>query len=112
MLGKVVIGGAGRYASPMADTPKTSETSLQIQIDDAVSHGQYVNMALINHTDTEFTLDLVHVQPHQPVAKVRSRVILHPKHAKRLMLALQQSVNVYEARFGPVSVSDDGSSVN
>lgn len=96
----------------MADTPKAPEQTLQIQMDETVANGQYVNMALVNHTDTEFTLDLVHVQPHQPVAKVRSRVILHPKHLKRLMMALQQSVNVYESRFGPISVSDDGHSVN
>jgi len=42
----------------MAD-PKLPETALQIHIDDAVADGVYVNMALVNHTDAEFTLDFV-----------------------------------------------------
>ena len=96
----------------MADTPKTPEGSLQIQLDDDVANGQYVNMALVNHTETEFTLDFVYVPPHQPRAKIRSRVILNPKHLKRLLVAMQQSVNTYEARFGPLSVSEDGNPVN
>jgi hypothetical protein len=96
----------------MADSSKTPENSLQIQVDDDVANGQYVNMALVNHTETEFTLDFVYVQPHQPRAKVRSRIILNPKHLKRLALAMQESVRVYEARFGPIVLVDEGSSVN
>lgn len=96
----------------MADAPKPPETQLQIQVDDDVANGQYVNMALVNHTETEFTLDFVYVQPHQPRAKVRSRIILNPKHLKRLALAMQESVRVYEARFGPITLADEGSAVN
>lgn len=75
---------------------------LQIQIDEDVANGQYVNMALVNHTDAEFTLDFVYVQPQQPKAKVRSRIITSPKHMKRLLLAMQENVERYEARFGPI----------
>ncbi len=96
----------------MADAPKPPDNSLQIQVDDDVANGQYVNMALVNHTETEFTLDFVYVQPHQPRAKIRSRVILNPKHLKRLLMAMQQSVNAYEARFGTITFSDDGGTVN
>jgi hypothetical protein len=96
----------------MSDAPKTPDASLQIQLDDDVANGQYVNMALVNYTETEFTLDFIHVQPHQPRAKVRSRVILNPKHLKRLLVALQQAVGSYEARYGPLVMSDDGSSMN
>ena len=102
----------GRYAPPMADSSKPPESSLQIQVDDDVANGQYVNMALVNHTETEFTLDFVYVQPHPQRAKVRSRVILNPKHLKRLALAMQESVKVYEARFGPITLADEGHSVN
>ncbi|XXF77478.1 DUF3467 domain-containing protein [Myxococcaceae bacterium GXIMD 01537] len=91
----------------MSDTPKPPEAQLQIQIDDDVANGQYVNMALVEHTETEFTLDLIYVQPHQPKARVRSRVITSPKHMKRLLLAMQDNVARYEARFGPIVLRGD-----
>ncbi|HEX5752814.1 MAG TPA: DUF3467 domain-containing protein [Archangium sp.] len=95
----------------MSDTPKPPDLSLQLQIDDDVANGQYVNMALVNHTETEFTLDFIYVQPHQPHpprAKVRSRVILNPKHLKRLLGVLQDGVARYEERFGPIVLSEEG----
>ncbi|MFL5357095.1 DUF3467 domain-containing protein [Archangium sp.] len=92
----------------MSDTSKPPEVSLQIQIDDDVAQGQYVNMAMVNQSETEFTLDFIYVQPHQPRAKVRSRVILNPKHLKRLLALLQDGVARHEARFGPIVLSDEG----
>ena len=90
----------------MADTPKAPDVQLQIQLDDDVANGQYINMALVNHTETEFTLDLVYVQPQQPKAKVRSRSILSPKHMKRLLLALQDNVAKFEGRYGVIELTD------
>lgn len=90
----------------MSDAPKPPEMQLQIQLDDQVANGLYVNMALVNHTETEFTLDLIYVQPQQPRANVRSRIITSPKHLKRLIAALQDNLAKYEARFGTVVVSD------
>ncbi|HZH03427.1 MAG TPA: DUF3467 domain-containing protein [Myxococcaceae bacterium] len=87
-------------------TNKPSEVQLQIQIDDDISNGHYVNMALVNHTETEFTLDFIYVQPQQPKAKVRSRIITNPKHMKRLLLAMQDNVSKFEAKFGPIHLPD------
>ena len=87
----------------MADKP--APVQLQLQIDDDIAQGAYVNMASVSHTETEFTLDLIYVQPQQPRAKVRSRVITSPKHLKRLLLALQENVHRYEARFGPIDLT-------
>lgn len=81
---------------------------LQIQIDEATSQGNYVNLTLVNHTETEFVLDFIYVQPLEPRAKVRSRILSSPKHAKRLLLALQENVTRYEARFGNIDVSQGG----
>jgi len=86
----------------MADLPKTPEIQLQIQLDDNIADGQYVNMALVNHTETEFTLDFIYVQPQQPKARVRSRMITIPKHMKRLLVAMQDNVAKFEAKFGPI----------
>lgn len=90
----------------MADAPKPQEVQLQIQLDDDVANGQYVNMALVNHTETEFTLDFIYVQPQQPKAKVRSRIITSPKHMKRLIMAMQDNLAKYEAKFGTIELSE------
>ncbi len=92
----------------MADTPpKPNEIQLQIQLDDDVANGTYANMALVNHTETEFTLDFIYVQPQQPKAKVRSRIITNPKHMKRLLLAMQDNLAKFEAKFGPVELTEN-----
>jgi hypothetical protein len=96
----------------MADLPKTPEAPLQIELDDEVANGQYVNMALVNHTETEFTLDLIYVQPQQPKARVRSRIITSPKHLKRLLLALQDNLSKYEKKYGPVHVVETESPIH
>src|SRR5262249_2113261 len=90
----------------MSDTPKPPEIQLQIQLDDDVANGQYINLALGNHTETEFTLDFIYMQPQQPKARVRSRIITNPRHMKRLLMAMQENLAKYEARFGPVEPSE------
>ncbi len=77
---------------------------LQIQLDDDIAQGSYVNMALVNHSETEFTLDMIYVQPQQPKAKVRARIITSPKHMKQLLLAMQEQVRRFEQRFGTIEV--------
>jgi hypothetical protein len=78
---------------------------IQIQLDDDVAQGVYVNLALVNHTETEFTIDVMYLQPQQPKAKVRARIISSPKHTKRMLTALQENVRRYEERFGPIDLS-------
>ena len=90
----------------MADNPKNPEVQLQIQLDDDVANGQYINMALVNHTETEFTIDFIYVQPQQPKAKVRARIITNPKHMKRLLSAMQDNLGKFEAKFGTIELID------
>lgn len=78
---------------------------IQIQLDDDTAQGQYINLALVNHTESEFTVDLMYLQPQQPKAKVQSRAIMSPQHTKRLMMALQDNLRRYEERFGKVELS-------
>jgi hypothetical protein len=96
----------------MADTPKPPEIQLQIQLDDDVANGQYINMALVNHTETEFTIDFIYVQPQQPKAKVRSRIITNPKHMKRLVLAMQDNLAKFEAKFGVIELLENDSPIH
>lgn len=93
----------------MPDNPKPPDVQLQIQLDEEIANGQYINMALVNHTETEFTLDFIYVQPQQPKAKVRSRIITNPKHMKRLLLAMQDNLGKYEGRYGVIDLPDDES---
>jgi hypothetical protein len=91
----------------MSDQPTpASKLQIQIEIDPATANGAFVNLAMVNHTDTEFTLDLMYLQPQQPRAVVRARAILTPKHLKRLVHALQENLQRYEARFGPIDLGD------
>jgi hypothetical protein len=86
--------------------PPPHGIQLQIELDPATANGAFINMAMVNHTDTEFTLDLVYVQPQQPRAVVRARAITTPKHMKRLLHAIQENLAKYEARFGPIDLGD------
>jgi uncharacterized protein DUF3467 len=96
----------------MADTPKPAEIQLQIQLDEDIALGHYCNMALVNHTETEFTLDFIYVQPQQPKAKVRSRIITNPKHMKRLMLAMQDNLAKFESKFGTIELLETDNPVH
>lgn len=89
---------------PAAPAP-AKEVQLQIELDDQTAQGVYCNLAMVNHTPAEFTLDFIYVQPQQPKAKVRSRVITSPQHMKRLMLALQDNINRYESMFGVIDLA-------
>ncbi|HSB18438.1 MAG TPA: DUF3467 domain-containing protein [Anaeromyxobacteraceae bacterium] len=90
----------------MPDKPATTPVQLQIEIDPATANGTFINMAMVNHTDTEFTLDLIYLQPQAPKAVVRARAITTPKHMKRLLHALQENIAKYEARFGVIDLGD------
>lgn len=88
----------------MSDQSETSPTGprLQIELDDATAQGAYSNLVFMNHTDTEFTFDFVYVQPGSPRARVRSRIILSPKHAKRFLRALESNLGHFEQVFGKI----------
>ena len=82
---------------------KPQEVKLEIQLDDEIAQGTYVNLAVVNHNESEFVVDLIFVQPQTPRAKVRSRVILSPQNAKRFLAALQGNIDIYEQTFGEIS---------
>ena len=75
---------------------------VSIDLDPEIANGRYVNMAMVNHTETEVTIDFIYVQPQEPKGNVRARIITSPKHAKRLLTALAENLRQYEQKFGPV----------
>lgn len=79
--------------------------NIQIQADEDTAQGIYANFAVINHTENEFVLDFIYVQPGQPKGKLRTRVIISPKHARRLLGAVQRNVEMYEKKFGAITLA-------
>ena len=83
---------------------KKKPLQLKINLGEEVAQGMYINLAMVNHTETEFTVDGLYVQPQQPKADVRARLILSPLHTKRLLMALQDNIHRYEDRFGEIEL--------
>jgi hypothetical protein len=84
------------------------ENQLNIELTEEVAEGIYSNLAIISHSNAEFVVDFIRVMPGVPKAKVKSRIVLTPQHAKRLLMALQDNVIKYEAHFGKIDTSDSG----
>lgn len=84
---------------------ETKKPEVQIEIDDVTAQGAYSNLAMIAHSDNEFILDFIFIQPQAPRAKVRSRIITSAAHAKRLLGALKENIAKYEARFGEIKAA-------
>jgi Protein of unknown function (DUF3467). len=75
-------------------------SQLNIEISEEVAEGNYANLAIITHSHSEFVIDFVNVMPGTPKSKVKSRIILTPQHAKRLMKALTENISRYESANG------------
>ncbi|MBI3610230.1 MAG: DUF3467 domain-containing protein [Nitrospirae bacterium] len=86
---------------PQAGQP----VQIQIEMDEQTAQGIYINLAMMAHTETEFTFDFIYLQPQQPKARVRARIISSPSHTKQLLLALQENIQKYEKAFGPIKVA-------
>ena len=86
----------------MSDQKPKKEGQINIELDDKVAEGTYSNLAIINHSVSEFIVDFVSVMPGQPKAKVKSRIILTPQHAKRLVKALADNVHRFEKSHGEI----------
>ncbi|GGK44433.1 MULTISPECIES: DUF3467 domain-containing protein [Flavobacteriaceae] len=86
----------------MSDQKPKKEGQINIELDDKIAEGTYANLAIINHSVSEFIVDFVSVMPGQPKAKVKSRIILTPQHAKRLVKALADNVHRFEQSHGEI----------
>ena len=79
-----------------------NKNQLNIEIDEKTADGTYANLAIINHSVSEFVVDFINVMPGAPKSKVKSRIILTPQHAKRLMKALGDNVQRFENNHGEI----------
>ena len=86
---------------------KNKQNQINIELTEETGQGVYANLAVITHSSWEFVLDFVRIMPGMPKAKVKSRIILTPEHAKRLMSALQDNISKYESVNGTIKVSSN-----
>ena len=75
---------------------------INIELDEKIAEGIYSNLAIINHSASEFVVDFVCIMPGTPKAKVKSRIVLTPQHAKRLVKALAENVHRFEISHGEI----------
>ncbi len=90
----------------MEENKKSNQ--LNIELSEETAQGVYSNLAVITHSSAEFVVDFIRIMPGVPKAKVKSRIILTPEHAKRLMMALQDNISKFEAVHGKIKATDNG----
>ncbi len=95
----------------MEEKKQPQGQQLQIELNEEIAEGVYSNLAVITHSSSEFVVDFVRIMPGIPKAHVKSRIILTPEHAKRLLGALQDNLKKYEAVYGPVKNIKGGNDV-
>ncbi len=86
-----------------------NQNQLQIELSQEVAQGEYANFAIITHSSSDFVIDFARVLPGVLKSQVKSRVILAPEHAKRLLGALQENIMRYEREFGPIKIPNQES---
>ncbi len=86
----------------MENKNKENQGNLNIELPEEVAHGIYSNLAVISHSGSEFIIDFVRMMPGIPKAPVKSRIILTPDNAKRLLNALRENIRKYEQTFGEI----------
>ena len=85
---------------------KNQPNQLNIELPEEIAEGIYTNLAIITHSNSEFVVDFVKVMPGVPKAKVKSRIVLTPQHAKRLMAALNDNISKFEAVHGTIKQTE------
>jgi hypothetical protein len=88
---------------------KQQPGQINIELDEKTAEGTYSNLAIINHSASEFVVDFVSIMPGTPKAKVKSRIVLTPQHAKRLLKALGENIHRFEATHGVISDTEQPS---
>lgn len=86
---------------------QNQENQIQIELPEDIAQGTYSNLAIIAHSSSEFVIDFVRIVPGVPKAKVKSRIILTPEHAKRLLFALDENIRRFEDESGSINTNNN-----
>ena len=89
------------------DKKAKNPNQINIELSEEVAEGVYSNLAMIAHSNSEFVIDFIRLMPGVPKAKVKSRIVITPEHAKRLLFALKDNIEKYEQSFGAIKKSEE-----
>ncbi len=87
---------------------KNQNNQLNIELPEDISEGTYSNLAIISHSNAEVVIDFIRVMPGVPKAKVKSRIVMTPSHAKRLLFALKENLDKFERANGNIDLKEGG----
>ncbi|WP_143960001.1 DUF3467 domain-containing protein [Litoribacter populi] len=93
-----------------SDEKLPQDQQINVELPEEVAEGIYANLAMIAHSNSEFVVDFIRLMPGVPKAKVKSRIIMTPDHAKRLLTALRENIEKYEASFGKIDSGNEAPS--
>ena len=97
--------------SPMQPTDQNPDpNAINIELSEAMAEGEYANLAMIAHSNSEFVIDFISMMPGLPKAKVKARIVVTPEHAKRLLQALTENIERFEAAFGTIKMQSEAPS--
>ncbi len=85
---------------------ESSDSKLNIELNEKTAQGEYSNLVMIGHSREEFILDFIRVMPGVPAARVKSRIIITPQHAKRFLRALAENIERFEEANGVIMDSE------
>lgn len=91
----------------MSEENQKKRNQISIELSEEMAEGEYANLATIAHSNSEFVIDFIRLMPGTPKAKVKSRIIVTPEHAKRLLHALKENIEKYENSFGAIKQTDE-----
>ena len=86
---------------------QNNPNKINIELSEEIAEGVYANLAMIAHSNSEFVIDFIRLMPGVPKAKVKSRIVITPEHAKRLLNALNDNIKKYEETFGPIKKTEE-----
>ena len=87
---------------------KSQKNQINIELSESVAEGVYANLAMVAYSASEFVIDFIRLMPGLPKAKVKSRVVITPEHAKRLQIVLEENLRKYEQSFGNIKSIEEG----
>ena len=86
---------------------KEKGNQINIELSEETAEGVYANLAMIAHSSSEFVIDFIRLMPGVPKAKVKSRIVVTPEHAKRLLKALEDNIKKFESTHGDIKSVED-----
>ncbi len=93
---------AAFFKRHIMEDEKTRKQGMDIELPVELAEGVYSNLAMVTHSNSEFVVDFMRIMPGVPKPRVKSRVVLTPQHAKRLLAILSDNISRFEAMYGRI----------